>query len=579
MISLHKTDASYLNAFKTATYVRSANMLTGFIDGILTSVFLGVNAMTAYGIAVTYYTMNTIYSYVLVTGSLLLCSSKIGQNRTEEAKSVFSLAVWMTFAVSALVTVLGLVFSEPFAHFLGARGNAAHLAGETAGYLRFLFIGTVFHNFVSVASGALQMDGGTRLVRISGITSCAVDIAGDLLNVFVFRGGLAGMGAATAISEVCAAAVLLPYFFGKNRLFSLNPVFARLKNIPELLHLGYSQAVHGVAAFFGNTAINRLVISRAGLGAMFGMTVFKNLFLFINPVCCAIGDANLLLLGLRIGECDREGIDRVFRNARRLILSLVPVGVLMMLLSRPLASLYTADNTLENIRCAQTAVIALGIQIPFTALFLSSVKALQAFRNTVQSSLMNLAKGCVFPCCLLLLFAGFGKVGVFASLVGAEALSAVLTAAFCVKERRSSRLLNIPDEDIISAVITNDAEAVAFSVAADSFCESKGLNPRTCYSISLCAEEMATCLLHYGKECRVETPVVNMRISLQDKRITMRIKDNCPLNNLRQRAEEWSFSDQNPERFIGTRIALKMSDEFRYIPLMDESNTIISFSL
>ena len=130
MISLHKTDASYLNAFKTATYVRSANMLTGFIDGILTSVFLGVNAMTAYGIAVTYYTMNTIYSYVLVTGSLLLCSSKIGQNRTEEAKSVFSLAVWMTFAVSALVTVLGLVFAEPFAHFLGARGNAAHLAGK-----------------------------------------------------------------------------------------------------------------------------------------------------------------------------------------------------------------------------------------------------------------------------------------------------------------------------------------------------------------------------------------------------------------------------------------------------------------
>lgn len=577
--NIEKADVSYLNAFKTATYVRSANMLTGFIDGLLTSVFLGVNAMTAYGIAVSYYTMNTIYSYVLASGSLLLCSSKIGQNRTEESKSVFSLSVWLTFAVSALITVLGLVFAEPFAQFLGARGNAAYLSAETAGYLRFLFIGTIFHNFVSVASGALQMDGGARLVRLSGITSCAVDIIGDLLNIFVFKCGLAGMGAATAISEVCAAAVLLTYFLGKNRLFSLNPVFAGVKNIPELLHLGYSQAVHGVAAFFGNIAINRLIISKAGLSAMFGMTVFKNLFLFINPVCCAVGDASLLLLGLRIGECDREGIDRVFRNATRIIAALIPVGVLMMLLSRPIASLYTADNTLENIRSAQTAIIALGIQIPFTALFLASVKSLQAFRNTVLSSFMNLAKGCVFPCFLLLLFAGFGKVGVFASLVGAEALSAVLTAAFCAKERRGSRLLNIPAENIISAVITNDTEAVDFSVAADSFCQSKGLHARTCYSISLCVEEMATCLLHYGNECAVEAPVVNMRITLQDNRITMRIKDNCPLNNLRQRAEEWSFNDRNPDRYIGTRIAMKMSDEFRYIPLMDESNTIISFNL
>ncbi len=572
-------DRAYINAFRTAVSIRSANMLAGFIDGLLTAAFLGTDAMTAYGIAVSYFTLNAVFSYVLVSGSQLLCSAKIGQNRTDEAKSVFSLSVWLAFAFSAVITVLGMVFAEPFAAFLGARGNAARLAPQAAGYLRFLFLGNIFHNFVSVASGALQMDGGSGLVRISGITTCAVDIAGDLLNLFVFRGGLAGMGFATAVSNICAAAVVLLYFFRDGRLFSLNPVFLRWKYFPELLHLGYTQAVHGVAAFFGNIAVNRLIISRAGLSAMFGLTVFKNLLLFIIPVCCAIGDATLLLIGLHIGECDRAEVDGVLRNSLRMILGLIPMGLLMILLRRPLAGIYTADATAENLRCAQIAVIALGLQIPFSALFLTAVRGLQALRSSLWSSCMTLAKDCAFPCVLLLLFARTGTAGVFASVAAAEALAAVLTAVLFLRERKSSSLLNIPEKNVIGSVITDAEDAVGFSVIAAEFCKSKGADARACYSISLCAEELAICLLNFGKETRVKTPAVQMKLFLQDNKIIMRIRDNCPLNNLRQRAEKWSFDEQNPERFIGTRIALKLSDDFQYLPLMDENNTVITFQI
>ena len=100
-----------------------------------------------------------------------------------------------------------------------------------------------------------------------------------------------------------------------------------------------------------------------------------------------------------------------------------------------------------------------------------------------------------------------------------------------------------------------------------------------CYYLSLCIEEMAVCLLRLATDNNVKAPAVNIKIYLQDHRITMRIRDNCPLNDLRQRAEEWSPDDRNPERFIGTRISLKLSDEFRYIPLMNENNTILTFQI
>lgn len=572
-------DRTYRNAYTTAFLLRCSSMMTGFIDGVFTSTFLGAEAMTAYGISTPYFMLNNLLSYTLITGCQVLCTSKIGKNRTDEAGHVFSTALWILLALSALLGTAGVLFAEPFAGFLGARGEAAHLAPLAAGYLRYLFIGGIFHNFSSVASGVLQMDGGAKIVRVAGITVCVADIVGDLLNVFVFRGGLAGMGLATMLSYVCYVIVLIPYFFRRKKLFSLSCKQIRFQYVPELLHQGFSQTVYGIASFLGNTAINRLIIAKAGLDAMLGMTVFKNLALFVNPFCVAVGDAVLILMGLRIGDGDRDGIDRILREVRRSILWIVALGLLVILFSRPLAQLYTADDAETTIRCVCTAVTALGIQLPFTALFLAALKGMQAFRRSAACSVMNLAKACLFPCGLLLIFARDNAAATFGALAGAEILAAVLTAILFLKEKRKSPLLAIPEENIISADISTDAGAVEFSELASAFCKRKGLNSRLRYFVPLCAEELSICLIGQGMENKVKDPSVHVKILLCDQSLTMSFRDNSPRCDLLKRAEEWSLHEDRPERFIGTRMALKLADGFRYIPLMDQNNTMITFNL
>lgn len=482
-------------------------------------------------------------------------------------------------ALSALLGTVGILFVEPFAVFLGAKGEAAHLAPLAAGYLLYLFIGSIFHNFSSITSGVLQMDGGAKIVRTAGITVCVVDIAGDLLNVFVFKGGLAGMGLATTLSYISSVIMLLPYFFKKKKLFTPTPKQIRLRYVPDLLRQGSSQTVYGIASFFGNTAINRIIIAKAGLDVMFGTTVFKNFALFMNPFCVAVGDATLILMGLRIGDGDREGVNRIFREALKSILRILPLGLLVILLSRPLAQLYTADSAETAIRHASTAVIALGIQLPFTALFLATVKGLQAFQKSTACSIMNLAKACVFPCGLLLIFAGTKTVGAFGALAAAEILAEVLTAILFLKEKRKSPLLMIPEGNIINADVSTVAEAVGFSELTATFCRKKGMNSKLCCFIPLCAEELSICMINQGIEHNVKDPSVHVKILLRDRNLTVSFRDNSPLNDLQKRAEEWSLHDERPERFIGTRMALKLADEFRYIPLMDQNNTIITFYL
>ena len=575
-----KIDTTYKNAFTTAVYIRNSSMLSGFIDGLLVSAFLGVDAMTAYGIAGPYFSMNTIISYLLVTGCQVLCSSKIGQNDTEKANNVYATATWGSFFISALISTAGILFAEPFARFLGAKGDAAYLTPQIVSYLRFLFAGNIFHNFLSVSSAVLQIDGGAALVRTSGLVICAADVLGDILNIFVFKGGLAGIGAATTFSNICGVIVLLPYFFRKNKLFSLHPKYFQTDCIRGILRLGYSQAIYGLASFFGITIMNRLIISRAGLDVMFGFSVFKNTSLFINPFCCAIGDANLLLCGLRIGEGDREGVEKVFHDSIRVTLCLIPVGLLLVLLSRPFAGLYTMDRTGDAIKCAQAAILALGIRVPFSALFLAAIKGLQAFGNSKMSSIMNLIKAFVFPCVFLLLFTNTKNItDVFISLIVSESLSAILTTIFFLKEKQNSKMLNIPEENIFSTEFSTIKGAVDFSVAAADFCRIHELNSKFCYFIPLCAEELGICLLNLGMENEIKKAVVNAKIVLRDNKITLCFRDNNPLNNLRKRAEEWKPDDEQPEKFIGTRIALKLSDEFNYIPLMDQNNTLITFNI
>ena len=574
-----KIDATYKNAYTTAVYIRNSSMLSGFFSGLLVSAFLGVDAMTAYGIAGPSLTINTIINYLLVTGCQVLCSSKIGQNDTDKVKSVYVTSIWLSSILSILISAAGIIFAEPFARFLGSKGDAAYLAPEVVSYLRFLFVGNIFNNFVSISSAVLQIDGGAKLVRTSGLVICAANVLGDILSIFVFKGGLAGIGAATTFSYICGLIALLPYFFRKNKLFSIHPKYFRTDCIMDILRLGFSAAVYGIAAFFGGTLINRLIISNAGLDVMFGYTVYNNTALFIIPFCGAVGDANILLMGMRIGEGDREGVEKVFQDSIRVVLLLIPVGLLLALLSRPFAVLYTLDRSGDALKCAQAAILALGIRVPFIALFLASLKGLQAFGDSKKSSIMNIVIALVFPCLFLLFFAKMKNIGVFGSLVATEFFSAVWTTILFLKEKQNSPLLCIPEENILSAEFSTIKGAVDYSVAAADFCSIHGLNSKFCYFIPLCAEELGICLLNLGMENEIKTMTVNAKIVLRDNKITMCFRDNNPLNDLRKRAEEWKLNDEHPERFIGTRIALKLSDEFKYIPLMDQNNTLITFNV
>ena len=229
----HHTDEiknrQFFSVFLTTLLGNLGSLIAGFADGVLTGSFLGSDAMAAYGIVSPYFMLTTLLAQPFVLAVQALCTAELGRGHDETAKKIFSFALWTAVILAAALSLIGFGFAERFAVLLGADDSIPAVKAEAVRYLRNLFPGTAFFCFMSVAFAALQIDGALGLVKLSAALVAVFDIVGDLLNVFVFHGGLGGMGTATSISYIAAALALLPYFTRRKALFSLEPGLYSLK--------------------------------------------------------------------------------------------------------------------------------------------------------------------------------------------------------------------------------------------------------------------------------------------------------------------------------------------------------------
>ena len=54
------------------------------------------------------------------TGGSALVAKCLGEKNEEQARRVFSMMIYLTFILGVTLSVLGIVFAEPVARFLGA---------------------------------------------------------------------------------------------------------------------------------------------------------------------------------------------------------------------------------------------------------------------------------------------------------------------------------------------------------------------------------------------------------------------------------------------------------------------------
>ena len=554
------------------------------IDGILIGSYLGVDAMASYGIAGPAFIVISAIGGIISSVEQTLCAREMGRGKMDEAIAVFSLSTVFGVAISLVFTFALLLFSNPLAVLLGASGNHSDLLPDASMYMKGLAFGIPAMTLTGSLQPIMQLDGDKPKALLSVIVMTVVNIGSDLLNIFVFHGGMLGMAIATTVSYYAGLVVFVIHFFRKDSMYRLRFDTLKADYLPEIITIGLPTAVSRVCNMVRTLLLNRLLLTVAGSMAVAAFSVQSNMNNMFGSVAVGVGMTTLMISGVVVGEEDKASIKKLIKTSLAHGFVLVTIVSVILFIFAPLfVSLYV-QNSPETAALAVASVRFFCISMPLHATIGVFINYLQGSRNTLRAHILTLFNELVFiVAAAFVLSPVFSVNGVWASFPVGKVLTILLLigmAAVNVK-RYPNRLedflflpenFDVPDSEKYEAHACDMEQVLVMSREALEFCRQKGIEEKRAYYLSLCIEEMAGNIIKFGFSDGKKHDI-DLRLIRKEDELIVRIRDDCRLFN----PKEWLeiHSEDEKTKNIGIRMINQIAKDFNYINTLDMNNLII----
>lgn len=407
----------------------------GVVDGIFVSNYAGKTPFAAINLIMPYVMLFGGFGFLIGTGGTALISKTLGEGKKEKANEIFSMLTWVCILGGVALSVIAVALLRPAAILLGAEGQMLQdcvtyglieLPAASAYILQF-----AFQSFCVTAEKA-------NLSLIMTVISGVCNIVLDALFVAVFRWGLVGAAAATAIAQVVGAVIPLVYFYRPNpSLLRLGKFRFDGKALLRTLTNGSSELMSNISMSIVGMLYNLQLMHYAGENgiAAYGVIMYVNLFFISVFIGFSIGSAPLI--GYNHGANNQPELKNLFRKSLTVITSsAVAMTAAAMVLAKPLSAVFVSydralmDMTVRGFMIYSLSFLLCGFNIfgssMFTALNNGLISAVISFLRTL---VCQIAAVMILP-----LF--FGLDGIWASIVAAELAALALTAFCFVKYRK-----------------------------------------------------------------------------------------------------------------------------------------------
>lgn len=582
-------EKSFRSALIILTLSELAATIGPVIDGIIIAAWYGAGGVQQFGLVNPLVIAYSVLGSVFAVGSVTLCSCLVGKGKTEDARGAFSVAFFWVLILSVAFTIVLLLLADPMTKLLGADPANAEFFRETRNYYLGLTVSFPATNIVLLLNAYMQVDNDTKRTLLSTIVLTVVDIAGDLLNVMALRGGMLGMGLATSLANYLALVVLLLHFTKKNAFFK-----PRMKKLPW--RLTGNMLANGITAFamlVGNTVmfiiLNRILVRLGDAAALVAFTVMRSVFGILTTVMKGLGRCTMSMAGFFYGERNQKDLSDLFHLVVKYsILAAGGVAVLAVIFASPLASIFVGGDNQQMLPEAAMAVRILAIAIPFMVFNAGYESFFRGAGRIRPSLIMTILRDFLLPVLAgLVLSALFQARGVYSAITVAHILLFIGTLVlFLILCRRSDKPFiikilfppkdfEIPKEDYLSESVSSISECLEVSRKIGDFCTRHQINGRRAVYCALCVEEMGKNILEHGFRKDGHNLIsVYAYIDDQDK-IHLSLRDNCKAFS----PVEWEkihHSDADPAANIGIRMIGRLSEEMRYVNLMEMNSLYIT---
>ena len=558
-------------------------MICMFVDSVIIGRFLGVNAMTAYGLTNPILLVFAAFGSMLTAGIQVCCGKTMGRGDIEATDACFSTSLVYACAVSLFGLVIILVFSGSITTLLGAGrctvGNEVFFL--TRDYLTGFIIGAPAFLMAQIMVPYLQMGGKRMLVAVAVVAMTLGDIVFDLLNVFVFHGGTFGMGLASSLSYYIALAVGGSYFLKKNCLFHFRPRNISLKLCGELNRNGTPTMVNQISVVLLVFLTNHVLQAISTSLAVAAFSVISTLSNVCYCFGAGIGAVALMLSSVFYSDEDRNALISIARTAFQYCIILgFSVMAVMLIGANGFAALFL-EKSPETADMAAQGLRLFALSLPFSVIVTSMKNYYQGIGRVSFSQILSAVQSFAFKAVFVLLLSRvLGTTGVWLSWLCGEAAALLFLLAVVWHRKgyvtfRPEEISLLPesfgDADSFQMVVRDLEGAIAVSTGAEKFCSERNLSARTSMLIGLCIEEMVSNIVEHGfTKDRQKDHSIDVRLSLEKGNTRIRIRDNCvyfdPVSYLKL------HNDEDPVAHIGIRMVMKMVKEANYISSLGLNN-------
>ena len=559
-------------------------MICMLIDSIMISRFLGIDSMTAYGLASPVLLVFAAFGSMLSAGIQVLGGKTMGSGDTKATDACFTASVVLAGGVSLVGLVLVLIFSGPICTLLGAGepvpGNDVFFL--TQDYLKGFIIGAPAFIFAQIMVPYMQMSGNRTRLVVAVAAMTVADIVFDLVNVFAIKGGTFGMGLASSLSYYIAFAIGIVYFFKKECIFKFRPKGFKWRTCFELVKYGIPTVVNQISLVLLVFLLNKVLLDVGGNHAVASYSVISS----TGNICYSFGSGiaavALMLSSIFYADEDRTSLRSLVKTMSFYAIVIDAVVIIAVFALAPaLAVLFLPDNV-EARDMATLGVRLFSLCLVPCALNTTFKNYYQGTNRTALTQIISVFQNFLFTAIFAVVLSRFfGTTGVWISFFCGETVTFILISAYVFFKNKKVAVtadayallkddFGAGDDECLELTVTKENEAVEASKKASDFCRMHGQSPKDSTLIALCVEEMVNNIVAHGFKSDNKQHSIDIRIIIKDGTRVIRIRDNCqnfdPVNYMKLHQTD------DPTSHIGIRMVMGMTKSANYVNSLGLNN-------
>ena len=319
-------------------------MLYNTVDVIVVGNYVSKQALAAVGSTTMITNMFVFFFNGFSVGAGVLISQYFGALEHEKLHDAIETTMAMTFVLSLLFTIVGVVGVKPMLAFMATPDD---VFADATTYLTIYLAGISGLLVYNMGSGILRAVGDTVRPLFFLILTSVLNIFLDLLFVIAFGMGIAGVAWATIISQMISAVLTLILLSGSEEIYRLS--WKDLRIDPHIMirifSIGMPAGIQSVITSFSNVFVQSYV-NYFGSSVMAGWSCYNKLDQFIMLPIQSMAMAATTFVSQNIGAGNEERAGRGTRITVLLSVSVTAsIALLLYLFAAPATRLFSKDQS------------------------------------------------------------------------------------------------------------------------------------------------------------------------------------------------------------------------------------------